>query len=261
MIPAPFDAVIPFHAKDSAVFWTYTIPHLLKNAVGLQRIFVVCSKDAFRDDAPQGVVFFDEARYPFSFNDIKSIIQAPSRVGWYYQQLLKLYAFLCIPDLCDQYLIWDSDTILLRPTAFFVNDYGEIRSLFAISPEYNPPYMEHMSRLHPSLERIDSRYGGVTHHQPWQKKILSSLFEAIEHRHSLPFWKAYLSTVDPRHYGGSGCADYEVVFTWSFRMLPGTGLLRPLRWANRRELPDPTEQLDFVSLHAHMQPLVSESKS
>lgn len=264
IFPAPFDVVTPFHEKDADVFWTYTLPGLLTNAVGLQTIWVVCSESAWNHSQnfkhPQ-VQFFDETRYPFKFLEIKEYLANTSRAGWYFQQLLKLYAHRCIKDLLPCYVIWDSDTVLLKPTPFFHNDYGEVRALFAISPEYNPPYMEHMKRLLPCLERISGKWGGVTHHQPWMKTILTKLFEDVEHRHGTQFWRAYLNQVEKKHYGGAGCADYEVVMAYAFRFSSELCLIRPLRWANRRELPSPEEQLDFVSLHAHMLPLVPKSKA
>ena len=131
--------------------------------------------------------------------------------------------------------------------------------MFAISPEYNPPYMEHMRRLLPNLERFSGRWGGVTHHQPWMKHIMKKLFADVEFRHSTPFWKAYLNQVERKHYGGAGCADYEVVMAYALRNHSHDCLIRPLRWANRREVPSPEEGLDFVSLHEHMSPLVSKS--
>ena len=261
IFPAPFDVVTPFHEKDADVFWTYTIPGLLKNAAGLQTIYVVCAASAWRDCGDSRVVFFNEARYPFSFQQVKEFMDNTSRAGWYYQQLLKLYAHHVIHDLMDNYLIWDSDTVLLKPTAFFHNDYGEIRALFAISPEYNPPYMEHMKRLLPVLERLTGRWGGVTHHQPWMRLIMKELFSDVEHRHGTTFWRAYLLQVEKKHYGGAGCADYEVVMAYALRFHSELSVIRPLRWANRRELPAPEEGLDYVSLHAHMMPLVPKSKS
>ena len=257
IIPAPFDIVVPLHKKDMPVFYTYTLPHLLKNAVGLQTLYIVCKPDAVRDISYANVKFVNEENITqFTFEEIKQYMNNTSRAGWYYQQILKLYAHQYIKTLSEHYVIWDSDTVLLKPNAFFHNDYGEIRALFAISPEYNPPYMEHMDRLIPGLTRYSGRWGGVTHHQPWTKSVIRDLFQRVEFRHSFPFWKGYLRCVEQKHYGGAGCADYEIVMAFSFTYHSNTILIRPLMWANRRELPDPSEHLDFVSLHEHMMPII-----
>ena len=258
--PVPFDIVTPFHEKDAPVFWNYTIPHLQKNAVGLKKIYIVCSENCMRSDLSENIIFINENKYPFTKEEIFSYTGRP-RLGWYYQQLLKLYAHQVIRDLSEYYVIWDSDTILLKPTPFFHDDYGEVRALFAISPEYNPPYMEHMHRLLPSLHRYTNEWGGVTHHQPWMVHILKELFRMVESRHGCMFWKAYLRCVEQKHFNGSGCADYEIVLAYAMTYFGGEVIIRPLRWANRRQLPDINENLDFVSLHEHMMPLVPMSKS
>ncbi len=261
IIPAAFDMVVPLHKKDTPVFYTYTLPHLLKNAVGLQTLYIVCRPDAQRDlSGVRNVEFFDERNITsFSFDGVKAFLNGTSRAGWYYQQLLKLYAHQYLKNLLEHYVIWDSDTVLLKPTPFFHNDYGEIRGLYAISPERNPPYMEHMERLLPGLKRLTHEWGGVTHHQPWTKSVLKDLFRQVEFRHGTQFWRGYLLCVEQKHYGGSGCADYEIVMAFAGRNHSGTLQIRPLRWANRRELPSPSEDLDFVSLHEHMMPLLPKT--
>ena len=264
-IPQPCDFVIPFHPKDAPVFFTYTLPHLLKNAIGLRTIFLITSKKNLTlfpfSTTPQIQLVFEE-EFPFTLEDIAQICQNRGRTSWYYQQVLKLYAHRVLKDrLLEEYVIWDSDTILLKPTPFFLNDYGEIHGLFAISPEYNPPYMEHMERLLPELTRLDPQWGGVTHHQPWKKNWTESLLQRIEWRYGRMAWKVYLEKVDQKHWGGSGCADYEIMMAWVFRFHGSEANVRPLRWANRRELPKPSEQLDFVALHEHMMPLVPTSSA
>ena len=257
IIPAPFDIVVPFHKKDAPVFYTYTLPNLLKNAVGLKTLYIVCAADAQQDlSGVSNVVFVDEQKYTaFTLSDVKLYLNGTSRAAWYYQQLLKFYAHCYIKNLLEHYVIWDSDTILLKPTPFFHNDYGEVRGLYAISPERNPPYMDHMARLVPGLKRISNEWGGVTHHQPWTKSVIKDLFNRVEFRFG-SFWKGYLQCVEQKHYGGSGCADYEIVMAFAGWYHSETIEIRPLRWANRRELPNPSEDLDFVSLHEHMLPLV-----
>ena len=39
--------------------------------------------------------------------------------GWYFQQLLKLYAPLIIPDILENVLILDSDTVFFRKVKMF----------------------------------------------------------------------------------------------------------------------------------------------
>ena len=85
--PASCDFVIPFHKKDSPVFFTYTLPHLLKNAIGLRKVFLITAKENVDSlplhDYPQ-VQLVSESSYPFSFEDIAQISQNRGRTAWYY---------------------------------------------------------------------------------------------------------------------------------------------------------------------------------
>ena len=52
------------------------------------------------------------------------------RTGWYYAYWIQLYSILCIPNILDNVLICDLDTIFCKEVTF-VNDLGQ--SLFNIS--------------------------------------------------------------------------------------------------------------------------------
>ena len=108
------DIVIPAHQKDLATL-DYSIAGIRKNIVGVRRIIVV-SKEKYTDQAE----WFNEALYPFSFKEISDLVGG-SNVGWNYQQLLKLYAVLVIPDISENVLIVDSDTVFYRKVKFFDN--------------------------------------------------------------------------------------------------------------------------------------------
>lgn len=42
------------------------------------------------------------------------------RAGWYFQQLLKLYAHVVVPGLSAHFVVLDADALLLRRTSFFL---------------------------------------------------------------------------------------------------------------------------------------------
>lgn len=65
------------------------------------------------------------------------------QTGWYYQQFLKVQrsAFYGVND---PVLIWDADTVPLRPINFFNTD-GSFN--FFVGTEYHPPYFETILRL------------------------------------------------------------------------------------------------------------------
>ena len=94
--PIQFDAVVPYHDKDALIL-PYCLEGLRKNTRGLRKIYIV-SKEEPED--VEDFTWIPESSFPFSFKDIAKFIHSTNnRHGWYYQQLLKFYAFKVIPDL------------------------------------------------------------------------------------------------------------------------------------------------------------------
>ena len=64
-------------------------------------------------------------------------------------------ALFVIPNVLDQILIIDADTIFLKPTTFINtdNNTNNNMTLFNVSLEYNKPYFTHMARVLPSLKK------------------------------------------------------------------------------------------------------------
>ena len=107
--------------------------------------------------------WFDEQLFPFNKNLIAFhlfkgnpflayayISQPPSRVGWYLQQLLKLYASFVIPNLTSNVLVLDADAIFLNPVHFTNFQYA---ALFNPGVECDPPYFDHATRLIPNFKK------------------------------------------------------------------------------------------------------------
>ncbi|CAN5658863.1 DUF6492 family protein [soil metagenome] len=67
----------------------------------------------------------------------------PAGAGWYFQQLLK-YSFYERDGSNGYFLIWDADTIPLRPLEFLD---AEGRILLTAAPEFHEPYFENIVRL------------------------------------------------------------------------------------------------------------------
>ena len=152
------DVVIPCTDKDLQTL-PLCIDGIRKNGKGVRRIIVISDKK-LTDKAE----WFDEKNFEFSKFDVAYEIfqnkekafayinHKNSRIGWLYQQLLKLYAPLTIPNISSNVLILDSDTIFLKPY-FFDNEGRVLYNLGSIC-EYNGEYFEHMKRLLPTLRRV-----------------------------------------------------------------------------------------------------------
>lgn len=104
------------------------------------------------------------------------ITSFPKGAGWYYQQLLK-YAFCFHRETEDDYLIWDGDTIPLRPMEFF-DPQG--RLIFTKGNEYHAPYFETYQRL----LGCDASYefSFISQHMPVRKSHLREMLALIEQR-------------------------------------------------------------------------------
>jgi hypothetical protein len=251
----PIDVVIPCHTKD-----LFTLD-LCINGIRTQckqvRRIIVVSQKKLTDNAE----WFDESLYPFSKDDIAlaifrgnkdaaaNYISGGHRLGWIYQQLLKLYAPYAIPDISPNVLLLDADTIFLNSIEF-INSEG-VPYLTAAN-ENHGPYFEHMKRLLPWLKR-ETQYSGISHHMLVQKCVLDDLFKMIEKRHRTAAWKALCSCItDPF---GFGLSEYEIYFNFILAR-SNQAIVRSLVWDNS----DSIDKIEthrqhgnsFVSYHAYM---------
>ncbi len=152
-----YDIVIVHGPSDDEVL-PYTVSQIRKfvkggePGKGFRNIYIVSHDaeiDLFEEEVFKGCKVIDEKTFPISINDVNSIIQTPKRNGWYYQQLLKLYASLVIEDMLDDYVVVDADTLFLKDISFKSGG----RYMFNMGTEHHIPYFEHMKRLHPSFEK------------------------------------------------------------------------------------------------------------
>lgn len=98
----------------------------------------------------------------------------PRGAGWYFQQLLKLQFAFQDPD-DDYYLIWDGDTVPLRPMQFF-DEQG--RLLMTRAEEYHAPYFETYRRI--LGEEPHREFSFIAQHMPAQKSVVREMLARIE---------------------------------------------------------------------------------
>ena len=236
------DVIIPAHIKDIETL-DLSIDGIRSSVKDLRKIYVV-SKDRLTEKAE----WIPESYFPFSLEDVSSVIGKHWRTCWYYQQLLKLYSVFAHEDVLDTVLCTDSDTIFLKETKF----YDDGVAYFNIGKEEYPPYFEHMSMLLPGLRRM-TEHSGITHHMVFQKDILESLFSDVEKVHGMPFWQAFLETItndyktiigDKSIANGQGRAsEYEIYFNYCMMKHPERMNIRKLKsiLAYKEELSDDQE--------------------
>lgn len=231
----PIDVVITARNRGRTEYCIDSIKTYVEN---VRNIYVISPKK-FTDKA----IWVDENIFPFTdlqvathiFNDEQRaqtyIGKGRRRIGWYLQQLLKLYAPLVIPSISSNVLIVDSDVIFLAPISF-MNDKNE--PLFCEGRQYHDPYFRHGRRLLPGFERVVNRVSGIAHHILMQKDVIENLFSLIESLHKKPAWEAICDCVELQPNGelhSTGLSEYEIYFNY-FLAHSGQGHIRKLKWAN-----------------------------
>jgi hypothetical protein len=248
-----FDAIIPYHYKDEIIL-PYCLESLRKNTRGLRKIYVIS-----KEDPDEECIWIPEASFPFSFEDVSRYIHSTNnRQGWYYQQLLKYYAYKVIPDLLPNFLIPDSDVVFLRPIEFFKNE----KILFDYGGLYVPEYFTHMRKLLPKEFENTSKESGTTDCMMYNREILDDLFKRVEKEHGCPMWEALLKCVEPDRYNTSGMSEQEIYFQFALEHYPDSYQLRLLEKSYGVNLVEMRRtDLDFLSFHAWLREHFADLRS
>lgn len=237
-----YDVLIAYHKKDCSIL-PFCVESIKQYAVGASTIYVVSAEDPEVD----GVTWFSEARLPFKKDDVSRYITGTKRIGWYFQQLIKLCLYDYLPTSASHVLILDSDVIIRKPVNFFTADG---KTFLAPNDEYNAPYFTHMAKLIPGLARVHP-YSGVCHHMMTRRDHLIAFINHVERIHKKPAWIAMLELVDASDHGGSGMSEYEILFNYFFTYFPNDYLMRLLIIDNLSTLNEiNASTADMVAIHS-----------
>jgi len=230
-----FDIVIPVHKKDLAVL-EYCIEAARKKIVGVRRIITV-SLERYTDSAE----WFEESKFPFSMELARQY--TGGSCGWYFQQLLKLYAPLVIPDISENVLILDSDTVFFRQTKMFDNCgrpfYNISKDKKICRKPFDIAVAEHINKLWPTISRENlpeefKEISGVCHSMMFNSKIISELFEKVEKYDGTgdKFYKIFLKHANHYH-----CAsEYQIYFNFLLIFHNKEIAVRKLKYKNTADL-------------------------
>ena len=175
-----FDIVIPAAGKDIG-FLQKVIPFIERN-LDCNFIYVITNiKNFSKIDKWKAkysklkVIDENQLICNLSYNIVKQILYAhgESRVGWYFQQLLK-YGFAKSEWASEYYLTWDADTIPLNHIPFF----DEGKPLFTKKIEFHSPYFDTMNRLLGYGKLVDFSF--IAEHMLFKSSIVKELLNTIE---------------------------------------------------------------------------------
>ena len=178
-----------------------------------------------------GITFLDEDRLipGVDLAAIQGILHqkagAPRRGGWYFQQFLKMQASK-FPGIADHYLIWDSDTILLRDLEFF-DEQGRV--LVTPTKRHHKAYFQTIKRLLDLDKRTD--YSFVAEHLMVKAAYMRELLERLEAcaTDGQSWAEAILDAVTPAHLPTIGFSEYETYGTYVAARYPDSFRSRDLK--------------------------------
>ena len=210
-----YDIVMPILKRDWLAAQA-NLPFVFKN-LPIKRLIVLSAPD-IRELLPQDdrIVFVDENQVlpGLTLAAVKELmysrIYTDKRAGWYFQQFLKMgYARICQEDA---YVVWDADTVPVRPVRFD-NEQGQY--FFTLRQEYNPPYFETLHTLL-GLEKVQQE-SFIVENMIFDTALMRELLEKIEENDALKgqvFWQKILYAVKPEHLKGSGFSEFETYGTY-----------------------------------------------
>ena len=232
-----FDIVIPLGPNDTNII-EKQIEYTKKNIVNYRNIYIVSYN---QDIVIEGCIIVDES--VFVFKDIVFDKIGVNRGGWYFQQLIKLYAGFILPDILDTYLVIDSDTFFLRPTTFLKNE----KCLYNYGSQFHEPYFTHMKKMNENFEKMNVK-SGICHHMMFQKTYLNEMIAMVEKKHNDKFYNVFISNVED--INGSGASEYEMYFNYMLKYHDDKIIIRPLAFKDVKKLDfNRNYSLDYICYH------------
>jgi len=165
---------------------------------------------------------------------IKKIIKrrkknAVKRTGWYIQQFVKMAFSIICKD--DYYLIWDSDTIPVKPLKLFNKNK---KPFFHVRKSIVKPYFITLKKIFPNLGQ-KYNYSFVTEHILIKTEIMKNLIQKIEENNNLIgdiWYEKIINSIDLKYLGNVGFSEFETYGTFSSVYYKNLYIIKP--WKSLR---------------------------
>jgi hypothetical protein len=149
-----------------------------------------------------------------------------ARAGWYFQQFLKL-GMSVLADLAEHYLVWDCDTVALRPLAFFT---AEGRVL--VNPQHLPlhtPYYTLLTQLWGVSQQRDFSF--IAEHLVMRKTYVQEMLKELRAKSppAAAWPEIILAAIGDEGLGHSGFSEFETYGNWVLASYPEHFEIRPLK--------------------------------
>lgn len=209
--------------------WERASPRIIRFIESERYLVVVPDEEvpAFREKSPSRYEVVPESDYvPGDREKLATRLRGSvneGRVGWYLQQLVKLKAILAVHSLNAPALIWDADTLPLRPMSF-VGVNGVLG--FTTGREYHVPYFRLIDQLL-GLRR-EQEFSFIAQCLPTRTEWLESMCREIETRTSKPWDQSIIDAIDPNET--SSFSEYETLGTYVFKKYAGEVAINEIPW-------------------------------
>lgn len=207
-----YDVVIPYGGKALSI--AIQAVRNIEKFCPYQKLYIVTDKKNFWHFKYLGVrdliILDEDALIPgVTCENIQDYLHQngawPRKFGWYFQQFIKMA--MCLYDnISEYYLIWDSDTIMLRPIRFFTDDE---KIILAKETEYHYPYFETYERLLDLPKTVEHSF--ITQYMMVKSSFMRELIERIKENAFLTgkwVWKI-METINVKHLDLGGFSEYE----------------------------------------------------
>jgi len=206
-----YDAIICVGPQHIAI--AKTVIQRLKLFFHPQHIYVITNESHFKDFQlliPELDLILVNENDLFERFNLQSVanyleerINKKERAGWYFQQFLKMEIVKIIQN--EYYLIWDADTVPLKPIRFFNN---ENRVLIHKSEENHPPYFETLKRILGLSKAVD--YSFISEHLMVRTSLMRTMLLKLRADDDDRAWPYHiLENIKTEDLPLSGFSEYE----------------------------------------------------
>ena len=233
--PRQIDVVVPCHAKDEELL-AHSVRSLRLQCKQIRKIIVVSERRLL---PPSEAGWFPESAFRFTKQDMGS--------GWRYQQALKLHAPFVIPNLAEDVLLVDADTVWHRPVTFVTEDGKGLYSLGRTPHDvagYDAFFTDVLLPL--GLRRHRPGRTAIAHHMLFQRSVLAQLFADLGRQFGRPIWNGFARGKP---------SEWELYYNFAVTRCADRVVERELRFAVTGSIAEAIQpcdpRVDFVACHSH----------
>jgi len=146
--------------------------------------------------------------------------------GWFLQQFIKI-GICCLPELSENYLIWDGDTLMLKKIAFFDSDG---RVLVVPNEQHTESYFQFMESALGFGKQVGFSF--VSEHLMIRKRYMKELILLIEKQYDsgLTWFEYIVSSLDRYQLTNRrGFSEFETYGNFVALKYPDSFSLRDLK--------------------------------